>query len=138
MNETSPKAGPVKVESPASINSLQDTSHPFPVTPTRRDGREMWSRQVSFWSVHEYVQPVLDRIGTYPMVGTPEWVALPDDSPAKIAAVFDAARHWALRVETCQVAECEASRAISAAANWSDIAKRMHRGDAYIPRAVAS
>jgi hypothetical protein len=81
--------------------------------------------QVAWWEVHSWVQPYLDAAGSWPMAGTPEWVALPDDHPAKIAALFDAAQHWALRVETCQVAECEASHAISAAADWSAIATRI-------------
>jgi hypothetical protein len=73
-----------------------------------------WSQQVSWWDVHEYVQPWLKQ-GPWPTVGTPEWQALPDDDPAKKRAVLDAARHWALRLETCQVAECEASHDVSAA-----------------------
>lgn len=73
------------------------------------------------------------------MIGTPAWCSLPDDHPAKIAAIYDAAQHWALRVETCQRAECEASQAISAAANWAAIANEIRRRrGAYIPRERAS
>ena len=94
------------------------------------------SRAVSWYPVHEYVQPVLNRIGPHPMVGTPEWCALPDDSPAKIAAVFDAAQHWALRIETCQEARAEASKAIAVAEDWPAIADEIRgRRDAYIRRA---
>jgi hypothetical protein len=85
----------------------------------------MWSQQVSWWSVHEFVAPYLDRVGTWPMVGSPEWCALADDDPRKLAALLDGARHWALRVETCQEAECDASHAISAAADWGVIAQRV-------------
>jgi hypothetical protein len=80
------------------------------------------NQQVSWWDVHEYVTAVLEHTGPYPMSGTPAWCALPDDDPAKTAALLDAAQHWALRVETCQQAECEASHAISAAADWAAIA----------------
>ncbi len=60
----------------------------------------MGSAQVSWWDVHEFVAPLLEHVGSYPMAGTPEWCALPDYDPAKTAALLDAARHWALRVET--------------------------------------
>ncbi|MGH3634577.1 MAG: DUF2742 domain-containing protein [Mycobacterium sp.] len=81
---------------------------------------------MSWWSVHEYVAPVLARChDPIPMVGSVAWQQLPDDHPAKIAAVFDAARHWALRVDTCQEASAEASRAISDAADWSDVAEQI-------------
>ena len=62
----------------------------------------MHSQQVSFWSVHEWVQPYLDDAESRPTVGTPEWCDLDDTDPRKVAALFDAAQHWALRVETCQ------------------------------------
>jgi hypothetical protein len=77
------------------------------------------NQQVSWWQVHEYVQPILAAAGSWPMAGTPAWCALADDDPAKLAALLDAARHWALRVDTCQAAACEASRDISAAADWA-------------------
>ena len=80
------------------------------------------SAQVSFWSVHEYVAPLLAAVGTWPPIGTPEWCALDDTDPRKLAALFDAAQHHALRVEMAQEARCEASREISAAADWSAIA----------------
>jgi Protein of unknown function (DUF2742) len=83
------------------------------------------SQQVSFWPVHEFVAPALDRVGWWPMVGTPAWCLLDDDDPAKGAALFDAARHWALRLETLQQARCEASREISAAADWSAVARQI-------------
>lgn len=96
------------------------------------------SSAVSWWSVQEWVAPLLDNLDGWPMVGTPEWVALPDRHPAKIAAVYDAARHWALRVETGQEAVAEASQAISAAADWAALANRIRRGRAaYIAREVS-
>ena len=83
------------------------------------------SQQVNWWTVHEHVAPLLTQVGAWPMVGTPEWCDLPDDDPAKLAALYDAAQHWALRIETCQAARCEASQAISAAANWAAIGRRL-------------
>ena len=78
--------------------------------------------QVSWWSVHEFVDVALARVGSWPTAGTPAWVALPDDHPAKIAALFDAAQHHALRLELNQEALAEASKAISSAADWSSVA----------------
>src|SRR5262245_19317887 len=68
------------------------------------------SSQVSWWSVHEHVLPYLERAGDWPMLGTPAWVGLADDDPRKWAALLDGARHWALRVETCQEAEYQAAQ----------------------------
>jgi Protein of unknown function (DUF2742) len=83
------------------------------------------SRQASWWDVHLFVEPLLAEVGSWPMAGTPEWCALPDDSPAKWAALLDAAQHFALRVETFQVAECEASHEISGAADWGHIGRQI-------------
>jgi hypothetical protein len=85
----------------------------------------MTSQQVSWWSVHEFVTPTLQRVGSWPMAGTPAWCSLADDDPQKWAALLDAAQHWALRVDTCQEARCQAGEAISAAADWSAIARRI-------------
>jgi hypothetical protein len=93
---------------------------------------------VSWWSVVEHVQPILDAAGTWPMAGTPQWCALPDDDPRKTAALFDAAQHWALRLETGQQQAAEASHDISAAADWPGIANEIRRRrEVYIPREVA-
>lgn len=96
------------------------------------------SQQVSWWDVHEYVAPLLGQIGLWPMAGTPAWVALPDDDPAKLAALYDAAQHHALRIETAQAELAQASRDISAAADWTAFANdiRQHR-EVYIPRRVS-
>ena len=59
---------------------------------------------MSWWSVCEYVAAQLERAGSWPMVGTPGWCALADDDERKLAALFDAARHHALRLELNQEA----------------------------------
>jgi hypothetical protein len=72
------------------------------------------------------------------MVGNPAWCALPDDDPRKVAAIYDAAQHHALRVETAQTALAEASRHVSEAADWSRIAREIRdRQAVYIGRTVA-
>jgi len=43
------------------------------------------------------VFPALDRAGGRPTVGTPEWCALGDDDPVKLASLLDAAQQWARR-----------------------------------------
>jgi hypothetical protein len=89
--------------------------------------------------VHEWVQPYLEAAGPLPMVGSPGWCELDDTDPAKVAALFDAAQHWALRVETCQQARAETSRDISAAADWPAIGAEIYyrRISGRIPRDVA-
>ncbi|ORA33617.1 hypothetical protein BST20_22395 [Mycobacterium branderi] len=67
---------------------------------------------MSWWSVYEYAQPFLRIVGSWPTVGTPEWCAL-EGGPVKLAALYEAAQHWALRLETCQEQRIEASRAIA-------------------------
>jgi hypothetical protein len=83
------------------------------------------SQQVNWSEVNLFVTPLLEQAGSWPMAGTPAWCLLDDDDPVKWAALLDAAQHWALRVETCQRAACEASRDISAAADWSAVAREV-------------
>jgi hypothetical protein len=71
------------------------------------------------------------------MAGTPEWCALPD-GPVKLAALYGAARHWALRLETSQQAQSDASRDVSAAADWAAIAREIHNHSARYIRREAS
>jgi hypothetical protein len=111
----------------------------FASSDVAADARAVSAQQVSWWSVHEHVSDLLDRVGSWPTVGTPAWCALDGDDPRKLAAIFDAARHWALRLETCQQAMCEASREISSAANWSAVALEIYdrHTSGRVPREVA-
>jgi hypothetical protein len=70
------------------------------------------SRQVSWWSVHEFVSSRLTEVGSWPMLGTPAWCDLDDDDERKTAALLDAAQHWALRLETGQQAMADAGAEI--------------------------
>ena len=101
-------------------------------------GRQRRARQsrgcpVSWWSVHEYVERLLTDTGSWPMVGTPEWCDLADDDPRKRAAVFDAAQHFALRVETSQAAM--AGERIPCSPNSTEI--RIDKWAAYPTRPAA-
>jgi len=93
------------------------------------------SQQVSWWLVNEFVAPRLARVGSWPMAGTPDWCELDDHDPAKMAAVLDGGRHFALRVETCQEARADASRAVSGALDWSALSREINqRADFYAAR----
>jgi len=86
-----------------------------------------YSRSVDWYTVHEFVESTLNEVGSWPMVGTLPWRYLPNDDPRKLAAIFDAARHWALRVDIAQQAMDEAGQAISAAEKWSEVAQQVQR-----------
>jgi hypothetical protein len=132
--------------SPGSATNTPGPKQEAGKTEHNRAGQQsgLPSRQVSWWDVHQYVTPLLDQLGSWPMAGTPAWCDLHDADPVKLAALFDAAQHWALRLETCQRAQeisgfeahCQATRDISAAANWSALAQAItaRRNSAYIPR----
>lgn len=85
------------------------------VTETASDG----NRSVSWWTVHEFAVPLLESVGSWPMAGTPAWDALDDPDPRKLAALLDAAQHWALHIEIRQDALDAAGQDIWAAADWS-------------------
>jgi hypothetical protein len=101
--------------------------HPIAAENQHQDNPPTTSQQVSWSSVHEFISPLLKTVGTWPMIGTPAWCELAHDDPRRLAAIFDAAQHWALRMETSQQAACEASRDIAAAEDWSAIANAMFR-----------
>lgn len=83
------------------------------------------SRQVSWWSVHEFVLPLLEQADEWPMAGTPEWCLLDAEDPLKWLALLDAARHHALRVETAQEALADAAKEISIDYDWRAIANEI-------------
>ncbi|ULN34190.1 DUF2742 domain-containing protein [Mycolicibacterium smegmatis] len=95
---------------------------------------------MDWWSVWEYVAPLLGQVQRWPMAGTLAWQRLADDDPTKLASLYQAAAQMALRYETSQSALAEASHEISAGTDWSACARRVHRGRgaAYVPRIKAS
>jgi Protein of unknown function (DUF2742) len=120
---------PPKWEGPSSTPEARTDTNNQDTTCTEHVSNS--SRQVSWWSVREFVQPYLDAVGSWPMAGTPAWCALDGTDPAKWAALLDGGQHWALRVETCQQACCEASRDISAADDWSRVATKMVQRESF-------
>lgn len=107
----------------------QDRTATTSTASTQVDNRDrsalVSSQQAAWWPVHQHIVQALEQVGSWPMVGTPAWCALDDQDPAKLAALLDAAQHWALRLETCQQARCDASREISAAGDWSALRRRI-------------
>ncbi|OBG51840.1 MULTISPECIES: DUF2742 domain-containing protein [unclassified Mycobacterium] len=99
----------------------------------------MGSATVRFWDFHQWVRPYLDAAGDWPMAGSQPWFDLPDNHPAKWAAVLDAARHHVLRVECGQERLAEASREVASAADWRSIAAAIfaRRSSGYIRRGIA-
>ena len=85
------------------------------------------AQSVSWWDVHLYVDRILKALGirAYPAAGTPAWCELDDCDPTKLAAVLDYGEHHGLRVETAQVASCEASHDISAGLHWAAVGRRV-------------
>ncbi|MGH3628099.1 MAG: DUF2742 domain-containing protein [Mycobacterium sp.] len=98
-----------------------------PIASSQSNGhrRQLESQQVSWWSVHEFVDAVLNQVNDWPMLGTPAWCSLTHDDPRKWCALLDAAQHWALRIETSQEARAEASRAVSGAVDWDAVGRQI-------------
>ena len=88
---------------------------------------ELSSQQVSWSDVHAWVLPKLIKVGDWPMLGSPAWCLLDDRDPIKWASVLDGGQHWALRIECLQQALCDASHEISAAEDWSAVARQVQR-----------
>lgn len=91
------------------------------------------SQAVAWWPVLLYVADVLRVEPTevpyaaqrVPLLGTPAWCALADDAPSKLAAVLHGGCHHALRLEMTQEACADASKDISAAADWRAVASEL-------------
>jgi hypothetical protein len=94
------------------------------------------SRTIDWWSVHQFVLPMLNEAGSWPLAGSLAWQDINDVDPRKLAAVLDGGRRDALRNDTLGSALADASREISCAADWSAISRLLRDGggNAYIPR----
>ena len=91
------------------------------------------SRQVSWWSVHEFVTAAIQQaeVSNWPMAGTPAWCALADGDPRKWAALLIAGEHWSLRIETNQEHRAEASKMIADGADWGRVGSQIRSRQAF-------
>jgi hypothetical protein len=94
------------------------------------------SQQVSWWEAHLFIEAAVARanVGPIPVAGTPAWRALDDLDPRKLLALALDGEHQVLRKEVAQTAMADASREVSAAADWPAVA----RGNLRRARAVTS
>jgi Protein of unknown function (DUF2742) len=106
----------------------------------------VYSQSVSWWETHQFLQAAIAQasLGPIPAAGTPAWCELDDSDPRKLLALALDGEHQVLRKEVAQSAMADASRAVSAAADWPAVARgnlrRAHAvvSGAYIPRSAAS
>ncbi len=89
------------------------------------DAKSNGSQQVNWLTVHRFVAAVLNQVNDWPTLGTPAWCSLTHDDPRRWAALLDGAQHWALRMDSCQEARCEASRTISGAVDWPAVSQEI-------------
>lgn len=96
------------------------------------------SRAVSWWPVHTFIAALVAQANDLPVAGTPRWCALSDTDHRKLLALAVAGEHHVLRTEIGQEQHAQASRDVSAAADWAAIARdiRQHN-EIYIPRRIA-
>lgn len=94
----------------------------------------MTSTPITWGPVRDFVHRVLGGRHTTIIVGTPEWIALPDDDPAKTIAVLTAGSRWVLEQELDQLdnrraATKDAATEIASALDWARVAKRIRDRD---------
>lgn len=92
--------------------------------------------EVSWEPVHTFVGRLLAGRHTTIVAGTPEWIALPDDAPAKLLAVLTAGSRWCLETELDQIDQRRinakmAAIDLSQARVWSAVAQRIRDRDAF-------
>lgn len=92
-------------------------------TPARRGGGT--SREVNCFAVHRFLAPHLGDPDVIP--GTPSWTQLPDDDAAKWRAVLWSAMWWAISEDARQNAIADAGEQVSAAQDWSQVSRDVHR-----------
>jgi hypothetical protein len=91
------------------------------------------SQQVSWWDTYLFMERAIARanLGDLPAAGTPLWSALDDLDERKLPALALSGVHHCLRVEVGQSELAAASRAISAAADWSAVSREIHQRNAF-------
>ncbi|TPW98122.1 DUF2742 domain-containing protein [Mycolicibacterium fortuitum] len=102
------------------------------------------SRQVSWFETFKFAERLASShdvgLNHLPLPGTPQWCQMDDTDARKLLALVLGGVREALANEIHQDAMAEASQAISAAADWTAIARAQLRhahavaSGAYIPR----
>jgi hypothetical protein len=85
---------------------------------------DITSRQVSWWSVRDFVVPLLELCEPWPLLGTPAWCDLESGDERKWIALLDGSQHYALHLESKQIAICQASRDVAESAELVAVARR--------------
>lgn len=97
------------------------------------------SRQVAWFETYEYVARLAAEhrvvLELSAVAGTPQWCGLPDGDARKLMALLVGGVREALANDARQAAMAEASRSVSASANWRTVGQP--RPASYIPREVA-
>lgn len=114
------------------IQSNHQTAHFWKealVTTVHPRADPIGSRQVSWYETHQFIEAAVAHAnaGPLPWAGTPEWCEMADGDPRKLLALAVAGEHHILRVEVAQAAQAEASRAVSAAADWPKVAREIQQ-----------
>lgn len=141
MTSMQTASGPPDRERPAAIRSdrpLPPNRQQEPPKPTSdHHTRYRLASQVTWFDVYLFCRNVIqqilqvdsdtaaDVIAAGPVAGTPQWSALDDSDPLKLAAVLAYSPHHALRLDAAQAAMADAGSEISAAADWSVIGQRV-------------
>jgi hypothetical protein len=89
------------------------------------------SSQVSLSEALAFIERTEPDRDTSLWPGTPAWCELDDDDPRKLLALAEFGLHHVVRVEVAQQARADASRAVSAAADWPAVAREIHARNAF-------
>ena len=104
----------------------EDRPLPMNITSKAHSTGTRSSSQVSFAESLAFLERVAPDRDPSLWPGTPAWCELDDSDPRKLVALAEFGLHHALRVEVAQQARADASRAVSAAADWSAIGREVH------------
>jgi Protein of unknown function (DUF2742) len=125
---------PINERGPAANGAPPDTSDQADADTAKCSGtdrqRYTSTHELDWHAVAVFAAPLLARIGSWPVPGSLEWIALPDSDPCKLAAVIAVGRYWVFDAACRQDTKREASQAISGAADWGAIANEIRRRSA--------
>jgi len=87
------------------------------------------SQEVNWWATHQFIEAAVAQANTgpLPVAGTPTWAALADGDPRKLLALAVAGEHHVLRQQIGQEQRAQAAEDVWAGADWSEVARQIHR-----------